>query len=99
MKKTILTFEFLVQLHLTPAESARLRQVSYERQLARKFKNPGNAGLTVQRFGDAEPWVPKHEQNAAVIVPVVMEGKNSAMTFESSRRSSETSSNPGPLWS
>jgi hypothetical protein len=23
------------------------------------MKNPGNAGLTVERFGDAEPWIPQ----------------------------------------
>lgn len=45
-------------LRLTPAESARLRQVSYERQLERGFKNPGSAGLTAFRFGDANPYQP-----------------------------------------
>jgi len=46
-------------LNLTPREGERLRQVSYERQLEGGFKNPGNAGLTVQRLGDADEWVPK----------------------------------------
>lgn len=46
-------------LHLTPAEAERLRRVSYQRQLEAGMKNPGNAGLTVQRVGDAEPWTPK----------------------------------------
>ncbi|KPM37752.1 hypothetical protein AK830_g8834 [Neonectria ditissima] len=43
-------------LRLTPAEAERLRRVSYQRQLEAGMKNPGNAGLTVQRLGDAEPW-------------------------------------------
>ncbi|KAK6442451.1 hypothetical protein LTR95_001323 [Oleoguttula sp. CCFEE 5521] len=45
-------------LRLTPAESDRLRQVSYERQLERGFKHPGSAGLTAERFGDARPYHP-----------------------------------------
>ncbi|OQO01104.1 hypothetical protein B0A48_13347 [Cryoendolithus antarcticus] len=43
-------------LRLTPAESDRLRRVSYERQLERGFKHPGSAGLTAERFGDARPY-------------------------------------------
>jgi hypothetical protein len=34
------------------------------------MKNPGNAGLTVERFGDAEPWVPaglRHESVATTL--------------------------------
>jgi hypothetical protein len=38
------------QLHLTPEESKRLRQVSYERQLEAGHKNPGNSGLVSQPF-------------------------------------------------
>ncbi|KAK1983153.1 hypothetical protein LZ30DRAFT_589029 [Colletotrichum cereale] len=48
-------------LHLTPAESERLRRISYQRQLEAGMKNAGNAGLTVQRLGDAEPWLPPVE--------------------------------------
>ncbi|KAK1579526.1 uncharacterized protein LY79DRAFT_672436 [Colletotrichum navitas] len=48
-------------LHLTPAESERLRRISYQRQLEAGMKNAGNAGLTVQRLGDAEPWLPPAE--------------------------------------
>lgn len=48
-----------IYLALTPRESNRLRQVSYERQMERGFKNLGSAGLTADRFGDAEPWVPE----------------------------------------
>nr|OQO32174.1 hypothetical protein B0A51_00543 [Rachicladosporium sp. CCFEE 5018] len=47
-----------IELRLTPAESDRLRQVSYERQLERGFKYPGSAGLTAERFGDARPYQP-----------------------------------------
>lgn len=36
------------QLHLTPKESERLRQVSYQRQLEAGFKNPGHAGLVAR---------------------------------------------------
>lgn len=45
------------QLHLTPREAERLRQVSYTRQLEAGMQNPGSAGLTADRFGDAKPWV------------------------------------------
>ncbi|KAJ0119817.1 hypothetical protein J7T55_014022 [Diaporthe amygdali] len=48
-----------IYLKLTPAESERLRNVSYQRQLEAGMKNPGRAGLTVDRFGDSEKWVPK----------------------------------------
>lgn len=47
-----------IYLALTPRESNRLRQVSYERQLERGFPNPGSAGLTVERWGDADEWQP-----------------------------------------
>ena len=50
-------------LHLTPAESQRLRQVSYERQLERGFKNAGSAGLVAERLGDAKPYVPQSHTN------------------------------------
>ncbi|KAK7419805.1 hypothetical protein QQZ08_010693 [Neonectria magnoliae] len=45
-----------IYLRLTPAEAERLRRVSYQRQLEAGMKNPGDAGLTVQRLGNAEPW-------------------------------------------
>lgn len=48
-----------IYLALTPRENERLRQVSYERQLERGMKNPGSAGLTADRFGDAASWTPK----------------------------------------
>jgi prepilin-type processing-associated H-X9-DG protein len=47
-----------VYLRLTPRESERLRQVSYERQLEAGMDNPGSAGLVVERFGDADTWLP-----------------------------------------
>jgi hypothetical protein len=47
-----------IYLGLTPRESNRLRQVSYERQMERGFKNPGSAGLTSDQWGDAEVWKP-----------------------------------------
>lgn len=48
-----------IYLALTPAEGERLRNVSYERQLEAGYEHPGSAGLTVDRWGDAEAWVPK----------------------------------------
>ena len=51
----------MLQLRLTPAESERLRVVSYERQLERGFKNPGSAGLVAERLGDANPYVPREK--------------------------------------
>ncbi|GME34349.1 hypothetical protein GGS26DRAFT_65565 [Neofusicoccum parvum] len=48
-----------VYLRLTGAEEERLRRVSWERQRARGYKNPGSAGLVADRLGDAEPWIMK----------------------------------------
>lgn len=45
-----------IYLGLTPKEAQRLRLVSYRKQLAAGYKNPGSAGLVVEKFGDAEPW-------------------------------------------
>lgn len=45
-------------LGLTPRESERLRQVSYEKQCEAGLKNPGFSGWTVNRWGDAEEWKP-----------------------------------------
>jgi uncharacterized membrane protein len=47
-----------IYLQLTPHEAQRLRRVSYEKQLEAGFKHPGSAGLTSDRWGDAEPWQP-----------------------------------------
>jgi uncharacterized membrane protein len=62
-----------IYLGLTPAEGERLRNVSYERQLEAGFTNPGSAGLTSDRWGDASKWEPKsktaeslHEVNSKV---------------------------------
>ncbi|KAI9150403.1 microtubule associated protein [Paramyrothecium foliicola] len=51
-------FAVELYLRLTPAEGERLRRISYQRQLEAGYRNPGNAGTTVQSLGDAEPWVP-----------------------------------------
>jgi uncharacterized protein (UPF0333 family) len=54
-----------IYLNLTPAESERLRNVSYEKQLEAGHKNPGSSGLTSDRLGDASVWVPaKFRENA-----------------------------------
>jgi uncharacterized membrane protein len=47
-----------IYLNLTPAESERLRMVSYEKQMEAGYKHPGSAGLTVDRWGDAPAWKP-----------------------------------------
>lgn len=47
-----------VYLRLTPAEGERLKEVSYQRQRERGFRNPGTAGLTAEKLGDANPYVP-----------------------------------------
>ncbi|KAJ4985743.1 hypothetical protein SVAN01_08739 [Stagonosporopsis vannaccii] len=44
-----------VYLQLTPKEAERLRRVSYTRQLEAGMRNPGSAGLTADRIGDAIP--------------------------------------------
>lgn len=49
-------------LRLTPSEHERLRQVSYYKQMERGMLNAGSAGTTAQRFGDADKWVPKENQ-------------------------------------
>ena len=68
-----------IYLNLTPRESNQLRQVSYERQMEKGLRPFGSAGLTSDRWGDADPWKPfdemsmagsekasAHEMNAAV---------------------------------
>lgn len=52
-------------LNLTPAEAERLRNVSYERQLERGLTPAGSAGLTVDKLGDAAPWVPAQKEEMA----------------------------------
>lgn len=47
-----------IYLRLTPAETERLKVVSYERQLKAGFRHPGRAGLTVDKFGDAPAFKP-----------------------------------------
>jgi hypothetical protein len=49
------------KLHLTPKESERLRQVSYQRQLEAGFKNAGHAGLVASHSSVealVEAWKP-----------------------------------------
>jgi len=46
-----------IYLNLTPKETERLRKVSYKRQLEAGHKHPGSSGITVDRWGDSEPWV------------------------------------------
>lgn len=46
-----------IYLRLTPREHERLRKVSHQRQMEAGLNKPGSAGLTVDRWGDADPWV------------------------------------------
>lgn len=46
-----------IYLNLTPAEGECLRRISYAKQLEAGMKNPGSAGLTVDRWGDADEWI------------------------------------------
>ncbi|KAG9125723.1 hypothetical protein FRC07_006464 [Ceratobasidium sp. 392] len=41
-----------IYIHLTPGEDARLRKVSYQRQLERGAIHPGSMGTTSDRLGD-----------------------------------------------
>jgi uncharacterized membrane protein len=56
-----------IYLGLTPAEGERLRRVSYEKQLEAGLKNPGSAGLTTDRWGDAEKWDPKRSGSLGLV--------------------------------
>lgn len=47
-----------LNLALTTAERDRLKQVSYEKQMARGWKRAGDAGLTPDKFGDLPQWYP-----------------------------------------
>lgn len=47
-----------IYLGLTPFEHERLRNISYQRQKEAGMKNPGRAGLTADRLGDAALWKP-----------------------------------------
>ncbi|KAL8887394.1 MAG: hypothetical protein Q9215_005031 [Flavoplaca cf. flavocitrina] len=50
-----------IYLGLTPGENNRLRQISYVRQFERGLSPAGSAGLTSDRWGDAEPWQPRRK--------------------------------------
>ncbi|RVD89590.1 uncharacterized protein DFL_000592 [Arthrobotrys flagrans] len=50
-----------VYLALTSRETERLRMVSYEKQKARGWTNPGSGGLTADRV-DGVPWVPRQTE-------------------------------------
>lgn len=69
-----------VYLHLTPKEAQRLRQVSYQRQLEAGMRRPGSAGLTADRLGDAEEWVPEAPRKESV--DTMGSGSNSARLEE-----------------
>ena len=67
------------QLKLTPRETERLRQVSYERQLEAGMKNPGSAGFTAERFGDANPWISRETGRPSIAEKESL-GPDSAVT-------------------
>jgi len=51
------------KLRLTPHEHERLRIVSYQRRKEAGMRNPGRAGLTADRLGDALLWEPAPAAN------------------------------------
>ena len=53
-----------IYLAATTREAQRLRQVSYQRQFAHGFKNPGSSGFSIGKFGDSEPFVPEVDSSA-----------------------------------
>ncbi|KAL0933763.1 uncharacterized protein CTRU02_210562 [Colletotrichum truncatum] len=53
-------------LRLTPAETERLRNVSYKRQLEAGLTPTGRAGITADRIGDSDKWRPKLEPSAVL---------------------------------
>ncbi len=55
-----------IYLKLTPRESNRLRDVSYQRQLEAGFSHAGSSGLTVERWGDADEWKPSESTGIKV---------------------------------
>ena len=60
-----------IYLRLTPREAVRLRNISYQRQMELGMKSPGSAGLVLEKFADADPWVlpqaagSRHRSNSA----------------------------------
>jgi hypothetical protein len=62
-----------LQLRLTPREAERLRQVSYTRQLEAGMHNPGSAGLTADRLGDAKPWIAEERRASNDSLVVMLE--------------------------
>ncbi|EEP77114.1 conserved hypothetical protein [Uncinocarpus reesii 1704] len=50
-----------IYLRLTPFEAERLRSISYQRQQEAGMRNPGRAGLTADRLGDATTWKPAYD--------------------------------------
>ncbi|EMD64521.1 hypothetical protein COCSADRAFT_118006 [Bipolaris sorokiniana ND90Pr] len=46
-------------LRMTPRETERLRQISYEKQVEAGYRNPGSAGLVLDRWADGDKWTPK----------------------------------------
>ena len=69
-------------LRLTPAESDRLKQISYERQLERGFKHPGGAGLSSLRFGDSNPYVPVEQRKHSDVEELGMLNKTGRKSVE-----------------
>lgn len=67
------------QLRLTPMEHERLRNISYTRQLEAGMPNPGSAGLTADRFGDAKKWVPESAGSTVGAGNSEMPGKSGQM--------------------
>ena len=80
-----------IYLRMTPRESERLRVVSYQRQLEAGFSRPGSSGLTVDRWGDADPWQrPPIESGSRSPESDTTLGKQEKATRESDPESSQS---------
>lgn len=51
-----------------------MRKISYERQLAAGMRHPGSAGLTADRVGDAEAYIPADKPESEVVDVEVEKG-------------------------
>lgn len=67
-----------IYLYMTPAESERLRQVSYHKQLAAGMRHLGRAGLSVDRLGDTAKWSPHADAKPDIDIDVDITPRSSS---------------------
>lgn len=56
-----------IYIKLTPREAERLRVISWQRQLEAGYSSPGSAGLTCDKLGDSERWIPPVDREKEAI--------------------------------